>query len=630
MAKTLQDTITIKFVGKDEGLLKAIKSLDSATQSLLNAQAKLVDKERKGESTRDKHKKQIASLIISVQALGGKWSKNTTLLNLHKKALQGDRVAMQKLKNETAKYNAKLKNTKKGLLDTAHSTRILGGSFAVLRSKMLLASFAAGIVGATIGKLGKSFAIQELAERKLETALGRTSKALLEQASALQTQSSFGDEAIITQQAFLASLSFSENQISNMIPVAIDLAAALGISLESAVKNLSKTYSGLQGELGELVPQLKNLSVEQLKSGQALMVITELMGGSAKKQVKTLDGSLRQMGMAFGDLAEQLGSVVAPAIISTTNLLTTFLTATQVKLFPNVKEDLENLIMVNTELMESFRDGMNNGIGRATQAFREYEAIIVTLTEKLEKLNGVEKTATLQFLTKLDLLTLRNELTKDGNLSLDDQLTLIKTEQSANNLLVASKPTEIAFQERQQELMISENLLSKQIAEQKIKTVSTTIGALVQMNTAMKGSAMVSKRLAQAQAVIDTYAGANKALAAGVPPFNFIAMAGVVATGLANVATIESQKFEKGGLIGGRRHSQGGTMIEAEQGEFMMSRSAVNSIGVDTLSRMNQGGGGGGGITLNIQGGIVDESYVRNELIPALNQATSMGSRINA
>ena len=39
---------------------------------------------------------------------------------------------------------------------------------------------------------------------------------------------------------------------------------------------------------------------------------------------------------------------------------------------------------------------------------------------------------------------------------------------------------------------------------------------------------------------------------------------------------------------------------------------------------------GGMGMTVNIQGGVVDESYVNNELIPALNKATSLGASLNA
>ena len=148
---------------------------------------------------------------------------------------------------------------------------------------------------------------QELAEQKLSTALGRTSTTLLNQASALQQVSTFGDEAIITQQAFLASLEFSEEQIKNIIPVAMDLAAATGMSLESAVRNTSKTFSGLSGELGEMVPQLRELTAEQMKSGEAVKLMGELFGGQASAQALTLSGNIEQMKNAFGDAGEALG-----------------------------------------------------------------------------------------------------------------------------------------------------------------------------------------------------------------------------------------------------------------------------------------------------------------------------------
>ena len=56
----------------------------------------------------------------------------------------------------------------------------------------------------------------------------------------------------------------------------------------------------------------------------------------------------------------------------------------------------------------------------------------------------------------------------------------------------------------------------------------------------------------------------------------------------AQVATIKAQKFAKGGEIGGKPHSQGGTIIEAERGEFVVRKSAyqrnkelVNAINAD-------------------------------------------------
>jgi len=51
------------------------------------------------------------------------------------------------------------------------------------------------------------------------------------------------------------------------------------------------------------------------------------------------------------------------------------------------------------------------------------------------------------------------------------------------------------------------------------------------------------------------------------------------------------RNYEKGGMIGGRRHAEGGTLIEAEKGEAIMTRGAVTMF-APLLSMMNQAGGG--------------------------------------
>ena len=51
------------------------------------------------------------------------------------------------------------------------------------------------------------------------------------------------------------------------------------------------------------------------------------------------------------------------------------------------------------------------------------------------------------------------------------------------------------------------------------------------------------------------------------------------------------KNYAQGGLIGGRRHAEGGTLIEAEKGEAIMTRGAVTMF-APMLSMMNQMGGG--------------------------------------
>ena len=75
------------------------------------------------------------------------------------------------------------------------------------------------------------------------------------------------------------------------------------------------------------------------------------------------------------------------------------------------------------------------------------------------------------------------------------------------------------------------------------------------------------------------------------------------------------RNYEDGGLIGGRRHAQGGTMIEAEQGEAIMTRGAVTMF-TPMLSMMNQMGGGTSFIN-NVGGARPDNPTLKN---PALQQ----------
>ena len=70
---------------------------------------------------------------------------------------------------------------------------------------------------------------QEQAEKKLEVALGRTSKALLNQATALQKVTTFGDEAIIGVQASLAAFLDSEEAIKKATEATLDISVAMGM-----------------------------------------------------------------------------------------------------------------------------------------------------------------------------------------------------------------------------------------------------------------------------------------------------------------------------------------------------------------------------------------------------------------
>jgi hypothetical protein len=137
--------------------------------------------------------------------------------------------------------------------------------------------------------------------------------------------------------------------------------------------------------------------------------------------------------------------------------------------------------------------------------------------------------------------------------------------------------------------------------QQKLGIVS---GAAGQFSKIVGQQTAEGKVLASIQAGVDTYAGANAQLKLPFP-YNIIAVATTIATGLANIAQIN--KFEKGGLLkfnnggvlNGPSHANGGIPFsvggrlgfEAEGGEAIINKRST-SMFRPMLSAINAAGGG--------------------------------------
>ena len=105
----------------------------------------------------------------------------------------------------------------------------------------------------------------------------------------------------------------------------------------------------------------------------------------------------------------------------------------------------------------------------------------------------------------------------------------------------------------------------------------------------------------------------------------------IAAQGAAQLAAISAQqapRYELGGLVGGRRHSSGGTLIEAERGEFVMSRTAVQNIGVSNLNRMNSGMGASQSVNIVFEGNILSDDFIIDEAIPKIKDALRRGETL--
>jgi len=113
---------------------------------------------------------------------------------------------------------------------------------------------------------------------------------------------------------------------------------------------------------------------------------------------------------------------------------------------------------------------------------------------------------------------------------------------------------------KEQQLIKSEKNITKETEEQykrrkqyenqyALGSVSNALGALAAIAGLNKKHAGIAKGIMKVRATVDAYAGANRALATGIPPWSWATAIFTLLRGLANVAMISAQKFARGGLV---------------------------------------------------------------------------------
>lgn len=159
-----------------------------------------------------------------------------------------------------------------------------------------------------------------------------------------------------------------------------------------------------------------------------------------------------------------------------------------------------------------------------------------------------------------ELLEVQNEIRQEGLTGIERELEELKNAYEEKKKMAEKSgmdTTAITEQyERQKSMIVAENTASQ------LSAYSQLVGSLGDL-------AGENKALAVAQAVIDTYAGANKALAQG-GPIGILTGAAVIANGLNNVRKILQTKVP-GGDGGGSVPSDTPDMVPASTGAFELT-----------------------------------------------------------
>lgn len=129
-------------------------------------------------------------------------------------------------------------------------------------------------------------------------------------AGELQGIGEIGDEELLPMMANLAASGRSYEEIQGIMSAALEASATGMVDMNSAVKALNQSYSGSVGELGNLLPSLKNLSEEELRSGKAIEAVKNAYGGMSEA---TANAGV-QLANSWGDLKEKLGGLLNKVI----------------------------------------------------------------------------------------------------------------------------------------------------------------------------------------------------------------------------------------------------------------------------------------------------------------------------
>ena len=217
-----------------------------------------------------------------------------------------------------------------------------------------------------------AYETQIAAEKRLGMLLGNTGvnvQARLQQlkdwASATQKQTVYGDEQILSLQQQALAMGVSQDKLEEFTLAAMRLSGATGMSLDSATKNLAKTYGGLAGELGEVIPELREMDAEMMKSGAAVDLINRKFAGFEKEGADRATGGLKRLSNVIGDIREKIGERLDPVIAKIAGRLRTWFEANEKIIAQKIGDALEKAFQNGERLVQVMIDLIPGAIGAA-------------------------------------------------------------------------------------------------------------------------------------------------------------------------------------------------------------------------------------------------------------------------
>ena len=230
----------------------------------------------------------------------------------------------KELQKEITESQKKILEIDKSSLNFKSNIGNYGQSIVSAFGKVTAALAAASGVIAFFDKSLQAYNDQISAQASLEQALGKTSDALLKQASALQQVTVYGDEAIVQGQAFLAQMGATEEQIKKLTPVVVDFAAAKQQDLSESFNIVAKSIFSSTNAMKRQGIEIEGTAGSTKRLDSAIENLNKKFKGQAQAIAAVGTGPIKQMKNNFGELFEIIGEgtayVINPFVKSLSNI----------------------------------------------------------------------------------------------------------------------------------------------------------------------------------------------------------------------------------------------------------------------------------------------------------------------
>ncbi len=228
----------------------------------------------------------------------------------------------------------------KGLKEAEKGFKDLEGAQAKAKYALGKANkYAAVALGGLVAGLGdavKGAMEDEQAQAMLARQLQKTTAATDAQIAGVEAfitaagkQKGVTDDDLRPSMAGLVRATMDIEEAQKAATLAMDVAAAKGMSLETVTKAMEKAYGGNMTALAKLSPELRQMIKDGASMEEVMAEMAVTFGGAATDSANTAAGSMKRLGVALGEAKEGVGAALLPILEKALPVLQSFATWAQ-------------------------------------------------------------------------------------------------------------------------------------------------------------------------------------------------------------------------------------------------------------------------------------------------------------